>query len=82
MTDRTEVKVLGKIIGTMSGWDEVDNQAYIFYDFEPNDLGTKFIQDWTTSETSLVINYVEGTVAGTRDDTDNVNHTPYWRVFE
>lgn len=33
---RIEVKVLGLVIGTASGWDELDTCVLYFYDFEPN----------------------------------------------
>ena len=32
---RMNVKVLGTLIGTASGWDAVDTTIFSFYDFEP-----------------------------------------------
>lgn len=31
-----DVKVLGRTIGTASGWDQVDDEILFFYDFVPN----------------------------------------------
>jgi len=52
MTDkRVEFTVLGRIIGTGTGWDEMDNCHLIIYDFQPGerfphipegDLGVNF----------------------------------------
>lgn len=35
MTDKIEWNVLGRIIGTASGWDQADTFVINLYDFEP-----------------------------------------------
>lgn len=35
MTERMEVILLGRFFGTASGWDEMFEAGYQFYDFEP-----------------------------------------------
>lgn len=31
-----EVKILGKIVGNASGWDEMSEVEVMYYDFQPN----------------------------------------------
>ena len=35
MSDRMNCHILGRILGTASGWDTLDTNAIIFYDFIP-----------------------------------------------
>lgn len=37
MTDRFEVKFLGGVIGTATGWDQASDFGIQFYDFLPSD---------------------------------------------
>lgn len=37
MSDRMEATVLGRVIGTATGWDMHDTMVFGFYDFEPAD---------------------------------------------
>lgn len=38
--ERMEAKILGRVIGTADGWDQVDDQAICLYDFQPNSATT------------------------------------------
>lgn len=43
---RMEVKVLGRIIGTASGWDVLDDHILCFYAFEPSiEYASEFKED-------------------------------------
>lgn len=71
-TEQTEmqVRVLGKIIGTATGWDQPDTAAFSFNDFKPNELGKKFLSNWEDKYEGLMINFETGEVQGiycTRD---------------
>ena len=37
MKERIDVVILGRMIGTATGWDQSDDFSMIFYDFEPKD---------------------------------------------
>lgn len=67
--ERVTFKVLGRNIGTATGWDEIGNQDIMLYDFIPNsrfnlprgDLGVLF-------EAGLFETYDDdGTVTSTQD---------------
>lgn len=36
--ERVEVDILGKTIGTCTGWDEIDTLILVFYDFVPDEV--------------------------------------------
>jgi hypothetical protein len=58
-----EVKVLGKIIGKASGWDQGDTAAFNFMDFVPNELGKKFLTNLPNRDIGcLVVDFENGTV--------------------
>lgn len=61
--DRVPISILGKEIGTGTGWDQLDSWAIIFYDFQPNDLGQQFLKQSKVKEnTDLCIDYETGNV--------------------
>lgn len=43
-TQRVECVVVGKVIGSMTGLDIVDDMCLYIYDFSPNELGAKFLR--------------------------------------
>lgn len=44
--DRRSAPLMGRIVGTSTGWDQVDSWAIRLLDFEPNDLGKRFVPDF------------------------------------
>lgn len=69
MTDRRETNLMGKIIGTHSAWDQLDNWALVFYDFSPNDLGKRFVPDFSGPR-DLAVNFENGE-ASVHDENGN-----------
>lgn len=58
-----EMQVLGKIMGTASGWDQVTDWGIHFYDAQLNDLGKKFVPDWPAGKScDLFIDFDKGVV--------------------
>jgi hypothetical protein len=81
--ERVPCSILGKDIGTMSGWDIVDTFAEIFYGFEPNELGKKFLRSGP-DKCNLVVNFESGQVSSNFiEDEEEVTleHTVDWGVF-
>lgn len=35
MTDRKEATILGRSVGTLDGWDWIDDNSFVLYNFEP-----------------------------------------------
>jgi len=35
--DRTPLIILGRVVGTHTGWDQVSDSGLLFYGFEPDD---------------------------------------------
>lgn len=79
----TGLIVLGKVIGTHTGWDEIENCHLQFYDFIPNALGMKFIGQQTAADICLSIDFTKGNVYIYNNITQE--HTevekPDWSVF-
>lgn len=75
--------VLGKVIGTHTGWDEVENCYLQFYDYIPNALGMQFIRGQAEADICLSVNFTEGTVFIYNDTTKDVTEVekPDWSVF-
>lgn len=64
MTERTEFKFLGKIIGTGTGWDGEHDGIWWIYDFEPSGYGLSACP-------CLVIDEVKGEIT----EQDNEGNT-------
>jgi hypothetical protein len=54
--------IMGKLIGTATGWDIQDTLAFIIYDFESNELGLEFIPNFVGPR-DLGVNFDTGEVA-------------------
>lgn len=78
--------VLGKKIGTSSGWDGLDTSEFIFYGVELNDTGRKFIPHFEDGH-DLAINFESGEViqydpqASDDGNGNPVKLTPDWSAF-
>lgn len=57
----TEFEMLGKVIGTFDAWDITDTTELMFYEVELNDLGKKFMPDFTDGY-DLCVNFQTGRV--------------------
>ena len=64
MSDRINVDVLGTVIGTASGWDELEVNHLCFYDFElnPEYEYVLFNEAIPLKAESISINYSDGVV--------------------
>lgn len=60
--DRIEIKVLGTLIGTASGWDDVDVNHLQYYDFIPDPSFTPFQRESFSNSTCMSINLDTGLV--------------------
>jgi hypothetical protein len=56
--ERMKVVFMGVLIGTASGWDEIDTQVIAFYEFEPDEKAKNFVG----LSGVLTINGTEGTM--------------------
>jgi hypothetical protein len=66
-----EVKVLGRIVGVASGWDQVDDWSIVLYDFVPS----KQPGQRTTLEIGhLTVNYEEGKFQYFNDDNGELDY--------
>lgn len=61
-TERMEVKILGRVIGIASGWDQADTHAVQFYDFEPAP-GVALV-----SSTCQIVDFESGSVYSVDDE--------------
>lgn len=82
-----ELAVLGKVIGTYTGWDALEVAHLQFCNFIPNELGTQFIEASgelaLQSSIILDINYETGEVL-MQPDIPNFEAGPTridWSVF-
>jgi hypothetical protein len=55
---RINVQVLGRSIGTASGWDDMGEASYHFYDFQPND--TLIVLDCGTECRDIGVDFEKG----------------------
>jgi hypothetical protein len=56
-SERVDVVVLGRKIGTETGWDVLDETMYVFYDFKPvEDLKHRFPENIG----DLIVDYGSG----------------------
>lgn len=79
-----ELVVLGTCIGSCNGWDQVDDQALIFYNYHPNETGSKFCRGVVIPEgVDIAINFETGNVelssSNSRLTMPAIN--PDWSVF-
>lgn len=69
-----KVKILGKVIGTASGWDQVTDDGVQFYDYKGSikelDGCDNFYFDWVTGKVELY------------DDEGEVLATYDYKIFE
>lgn len=69
MSDDLEVIILGRKIGTASGWDEQDPLSLAFHDFIPS-------EDVLLEKcASIFVNYSSGVIEGYNDAGDTVIFT-------
>ncbi len=69
MSKRIDVTVLGTIIGTASGWDEVDIDCLMYYDFVPNlDCSHAVLEKFPDKSDSISINYTTGVIEAYDND--------------
>jgi imidazole glycerol phosphate synthase subunit HisF len=63
MSKRFEVKVLGTVIGTCDGWDEIGVNHLVFYNFEVNpNFVTLINRSFSSTADSVSINFETGEV--------------------
>lgn len=90
---RFTFKVLGKEIGTASGWDKLDEPEFMFYDVELNEVGQRWVPGFEKGR-DISINFESGEVTtyssksvdldeaiADADDGNPVKHQPDWSVF-
>lgn len=81
---RSDVKYLGKIIGSSVGWDTCgDATDLIFYDFSPTAIGEKFLRGVKVPEQyDLCILLADGQVQLSHvEGEDFISIEPDWSVF-
>ena len=85
--NRMDVKILGVVIGTASGWDDQDTCAVTFYDVELNDIGRKFFKSTSIaadeSVPAIAVDFERGIVEVyiNRDDETPEKVVVDWAVF-
>jgi hypothetical protein len=63
MSKRFDVIVLGTVLGTATGWDEVDVDCVVYFDFEPSLTFVKLANDVVKNQyEGVAINFTTGTV--------------------
>lgn len=67
--------ILGKKIGTMTAWDQLDTVDVIFYEVTRNDLGKQFMPDFVDGS-DLDVHFAEGTVTQ-YDSSSSPDPVPY-----
>lgn len=82
MEDRMEVKLLGKVLGTASGWDEVDDHCVVFYNLATNTFGQKLLKFWGEDYRDFEVNFVTGEVVIIKSDDNRLAVKLLWRHFE
>lgn len=74
-----DARIMGKIIGTITGWDQQDTLAMILYDLCPNEIGRQFVPDFV--EGDLGINFDHGLAEIYDDDGAVTILRTDWSVF-
>ena len=69
MNDRIDVTVLGTVIGTASGWDEIESDCLAFYDFRGNiDFGNAILDPFKEVYESISLNFTTGEIEAYEGD--------------
>lgn len=79
---RADYHVLGKIIGSASGWDQPDSFDITLYELDLNDLGRRFLPEVTERLASLTIGFETGEVFNIADDDTETRYQPIWSAFD
>jgi hypothetical protein len=81
--ERVPCVMLGHQIGTMTGWDQEDTWAVIFYEFEPNNLGQDFVPEFNSQEDNhLVVAYDTGQTFARMTNGEERSIVQYWSAFD
>jgi hypothetical protein len=59
--ERNPLKVFGRVIGTYTGWEQVDDLTFMFYDFIPD-------EKYDLKAGDLAVDYESGSFQVTTDD--------------
>jgi hypothetical protein len=81
METHLETKILGKIIGTSSGWELMDTIDILFIELTRNDLGRRFVPDFIDGN-DLAVNFGTGVVAVYDDGGKEQRLSVNWAVFD
>lgn len=68
MDKREPVTILGKFVGTATGWDQVDDLAIVLYEFEP-------YEGFEVPTDNLTVDFVAGTVKNYDDEGNETFNT-------
>lgn len=69
MSDRMEVVVSGRSIGTANGWDECGDHELVFYEFKPH---AETILPSACADESLYVNFEHGYLYTTNDNGEDI----------
>ncbi len=76
------LKVLGKVVGTVDGWDPVDELSHVYYSFRPNDIGMKWLKDWPVAGCfDISINFLTGKVERYDESSNAFSVEVDWSTF-
>lgn len=81
--EKVEFTVLGKVIGTGTGWDQMDTTSIIIYSFQPNAVGEQWLRQRVREDTDLCIDYGSGRIDLTGATEGDISGplTVDWGVF-
>jgi hypothetical protein len=77
---RSDYTVMGKIVGTATGWDAPDTFALMLYNFEPNELGKKLVPEFNGIN-DIEFNFETGEVSIYDADSNQTLMRSDWSVF-
>jgi hypothetical protein len=80
MSEQRPCVIMGKEIGTETGWDILDNWAMLVCTFQPNTLGQQFVPDFVGPR-DLAINFDDGTVSIHDTEGNQTLLRTDWSVF-
>jgi hypothetical protein len=80
MSEQRPCEIMGKVIGTETGWDVLDTYAILVCDFQPNALGAKFVPDFVGPR-DLAINFEDGAVSVHDGEGNQILLRTDWSVF-
>ena len=72
----SELKLLGKVLGTYDGWDEVDTLCVQFYDVVLNEAGQKLF-GWNSPISTMGLDLTEG-IMEVYDDQGTIYNNKNW----